>query len=42
VMRQVLKIKKMDREERQEQESLLDIYCHALGIQLNLPLNEAA
>lgn len=41
VMRQVLKIKRMDPAERQEQESLLDIYCHALGIQLSLPLEDA-
>lgn len=32
VMRQVIKIKKMDSAEREEQESLLDIYMHALGM----------
>lgn len=32
VMRQVLKIRKMNSEERQELESLLDTYLHALGM----------
>lgn len=41
VMRQVLKIKRMDPAERQEMESLLDIYLHALGLQLQLPLEDA-
>ena len=42
VMKQVIKIKKMDRAEREEQESLLDIYCHALGIQMSLPFDGGA
>ena len=32
VMREVLKIRKMDTAEREEQESLTDIYLHALGM----------
>jgi uncharacterized protein (UPF0335 family) len=32
VMRQLIKIRKMDSNERAEQEELLDIYKHALGM----------
>ena len=32
IMRQILKIRKMDKEEHDEQESLLDIYKRALGM----------
>ena len=32
IIRQVIKIRKMDSNERQEQESLLDTYLHALGM----------
>ena len=32
VMRQVLKIRKMDTAERQEQEAVLDLYLSALGM----------
>lgn len=32
VMRQVIKIRKMKPEERDEQESVLDLYKHALGM----------
>ena len=31
VMRQVIKLRKMDREDRQEQEALLDLYLSAIG-----------
>jgi uncharacterized protein (UPF0335 family) len=31
-MRQILKIRKMDKDEHDEQESLLDIYKRALGM----------
>lgn len=31
VMRQVIRIRKMDRADRQEQEALLDLYLSALG-----------
>ncbi|MGF1607321.1 MAG: DUF2312 domain-containing protein [Rhodothalassiaceae bacterium] len=30
IMRQVIRLRKMDRSERQEQEALLDVYLHAL------------
>ena len=32
VMRQVLKLRKMDQDDRQEQEHLLDLYLRALGM----------
>lgn len=32
VMRKVLKIRKMDHAEREEEENLTDIYLHALGM----------
>lgn len=32
VMRQVIKIRKMEEHDRKEQEALLDLYAHALGI----------
>jgi uncharacterized protein (UPF0335 family) len=32
IMRQVLKLRKLDREDRQEQETLLDLYLQALGM----------
>ncbi len=32
VLRQVLKIRKMDKAERDEQEAVLDTYLHALGM----------
>lgn len=39
-MRQIIKLRKMDHSERDEQEHLLDLYCRALGM---LPeLDEAA
>jgi uncharacterized protein (UPF0335 family) len=31
VMRQVIKLRKMDRDDRQEQEALLDLYLSAIG-----------
>ncbi|WP_439813572.1 DUF2312 domain-containing protein [Zavarzinia sp. CC-PAN008] len=31
VLRQVIKLRKLDREERQEQDTLLDLYLEALG-----------
>ena len=34
VMRQLIKIRKQDRNERLEQEALLDLYMHALGMQV--------
>ena len=32
VMRQVIKLRKMEASEREEQESLIDTYLHALGM----------
>ncbi|MFZ4762033.1 MAG: DUF2312 domain-containing protein [Alphaproteobacteria bacterium] len=32
IIRQILKIRKMDKEERQETEELLDVYMQALGM----------
>ncbi|EKE78459.1 DUF2312 domain-containing protein [Oceanibaculum indicum] len=32
ILRQVLKLRKLDREDRQEQETLLDLYMQALGM----------
>ena len=32
VLRQVVRIRKQDKAERQEQEALLDLYLHALGM----------
>ena len=32
VLRQIIKIRKMDSAERQEQEAILDLYMHALGL----------
>ena len=39
IMRQIIKIRKMDQDEHDEQESLLDVYKRALGM---LPSSEAA
>jgi uncharacterized protein (UPF0335 family) len=33
IMRQVLKLRKLDVADRQEQEALLDVYLHALGME---------
>ena len=33
VMRQVLKLRKLDKQDRQEQEHLLDLYLRALGME---------
>ena len=32
VMRQVVRLRKMDNDDRQEQEALLDVYKHAIGL----------
>ncbi len=39
VMRQVIRLRKKDTAERQEEEALLDLYLHALGM---VPADEAA
>lgn len=41
-IREVVKRRKMDGAERQEQEALLDLYMHALGMLADTPLGEAA
>ncbi|MGO1118498.1 DUF2312 domain-containing protein [Rhodovibrionaceae bacterium A322] len=33
IMRQIIKLRKMDENDRQETESLLDVYKHALGME---------
>lgn len=40
-IRQILKIRKLEPHEREEQETVLDIYLHALGMlpQMELPLD---
>jgi uncharacterized protein (UPF0335 family) len=40
VMRQVIRLRKKDAAERQEEEALLDLYMHALG--MAQPIAEAA
>lgn len=40
-MRRVVKLRAMDKAERQEAEALLDLYCRALGMQLDLDLGPA-
>jgi len=41
VMRQVVKLRKMDTAERQEQEALLQVYLDAVGDYASTPLGEA-
>ena len=41
IMRKIISIRKMDAETREEQETLLDIYKHALGM-IPAPAEEAA
>lgn len=40
-MRQVLRLRKLDKDERDEQETLLDLYLHALGMAEGPPPEEA-
>jgi uncharacterized protein (UPF0335 family) len=42
IMRQVIKLRKMDAADRQEQEALLATYMSALGMLADTPLGEAA
>lgn len=43
VMRQVIRIRKMDKAERQETEAILDLYLNALGMALDgAPVEEDA
>jgi uncharacterized protein (UPF0335 family) len=42
VMRQVIRLRKKDAAERQEEEALLDLYMHALGMAPPAELKEAS
>ncbi len=42
VMRQVIRLRKQDAEERREHEELLEVYKQALGMLIDTPLGEAA
>ncbi|HWG80999.1 MAG TPA: DUF2312 domain-containing protein [Stellaceae bacterium] len=42
IMRQIVKIRKMDQDELDEQETLLDVYKRALGMIPDLPSEAAA
>ena len=42
VMRQVIRIRKKDAAERQEEEAILDLYLHALGMAPDTSVEEAA
>ena len=41
ILKEVIRLRKQDQEERDERESLLDVYMHALGV-ASAPLAEAA
>lgn len=41
-MREILKMRKMKREDLLEREELLDLYRHALGMNVSTPSQEAA
>ena len=41
IMRQVLRLRKKDLASRQEEETLLDLYLHALGMQPELPFAQS-
>jgi len=42
IMRQIIKIRRMDKDDLDEQESLLDIYKRALGMLPDMPESAAA
>lgn len=42
ILRQVVKLRKMDQQKRQEQEELLDAYLNALGMLVDTQLGQAA
>lgn len=42
VMRQVIRLRKMEPAERAESEAILDLYLHALGMQAGLPMDMPA
>ena len=41
-LRTIIKMRKQDTDERREQEAILDVYLHALGMLSDLPLGQAA
>jgi uncharacterized protein (UPF0335 family) len=41
-LRTIIKMRKQDANERAEQEAILDVYLHALGMLADLPLGQAA
>jgi uncharacterized protein (UPF0335 family) len=42
ILRTVIRLRKMDKAEREEQDALLDLYLEALGMLAGTPLGEAA
>jgi uncharacterized protein (UPF0335 family) len=42
IMRQIVRIRKMDSAERQEQEAIMELYLNALGMLADTPLGQAA
>jgi uncharacterized protein (UPF0335 family) len=42
IMRQVMKLRRMKQEDVAEQEELLDLYLHALGMKIEADVEEAA
>lgn len=42
IIRKVLRLRKMDATKREEEEAVLDLYLSALGMQMDLPLEDAA
>jgi uncharacterized protein (UPF0335 family) len=42
VMREVIRLRKLDQDERAEREALLETYFHALGMLADTPLGSAA
>ena len=41
-LRTVIRLRKQDKDEREEQQAVLDTYLHALGMLSDLPLGQAA
>ena len=42
IVRKVIKLRKIQDDARREMDALLDVYCNALGMQMDLPLGVAA
>lgn len=41
ILRQVVRLRKMDKSERMEQEAILDLYMHALGMAPSASMDDA-